>query len=193
MNQEVVSVWRKPLPLFIRVVGLLVIVYTLLMFVGIIGGFIMVTWVMPYWETRPDFTGQRISEKFLVIFYICIFIDAVWNTLVLFAGLRMFLAVNEKALAEFSALTAWLVAIFVGFLLSEILGHVFLPSLIALVGAVAAYFSVRFNLYSLLKRILIKDNLFNSGDFVFNQMEEPRFVSLIIDAESQVRANVLKI
>jgi len=155
MNQEVVSFWRSPLPFFIRVVGLLVIVYTLLMFVGIIGGFIAATWVMPYWENRPDYTGERISERFLVIFYTCIFIDAVWNTLFLFAGLRMFRTKNEKALAEFSALTAWLVASFVGILLSRILGHVFLPSLIALAGAFAAYFSVRFNLYSLLKRILL--------------------------------------
>jgi len=159
MEQGAVSVWRRPLPLFIRVVGFLVIVYALVMFVGIVGGFIAVAWVIPYWTNRPDYSGDQISERFWVIVYICLFIDAVWNALFLFAGLRMFRNVNEKALAEFSALTAWLVAIFVHILLSGILGHVFFLSLIALAAAFAAYFSVRFNLYSLLKRILLNKDI----------------------------------
>ena len=71
MKEGVASVWRRPLPIFIRVVGFLVIVYTLLMFVGIVGFFIAVTWVMPYWMNRPDYTGDQMSERFLEIAYIC--------------------------------------------------------------------------------------------------------------------------
>jgi CBS-domain-containing membrane protein len=71
----------------------------------------------------------------------------------------MFQSVNEKALAEFSALTAWLVAIFVDILLSEILGHVFLPSPIAWAVAIAVYFLVRCNLYPLLKRMLLNKDV----------------------------------
>jgi hypothetical protein len=77
--------------------------------------------------------------------------------------------INEKGLAEYSSLQALLIAEQVDILVHRGLGHGFYFSLTAWVIAIAVYLTVRFNLYALLKRILMvrdpteADSLTSSG------------------------------
>jgi hypothetical protein len=162
---EAASVWRRPLPLFIRVIGYLVILYALLMLVAMIGmtALSLYMGVSGSYELHTDFGSQYFengnsTEPFLIRTGMMLSFLII-ATLVFFAGFRMVRGVNEKGLAEYSSLQAFWIAEEVDIVVHEGLGYGFFFSLTAWAIAIVVYFLVRFNLYSLLKRILLEKDL----------------------------------
>ena len=68
-------------------------------------------------------------------------------------------SINKKGLAEYFSLQALWIAEEVDIIVHQGLGYGFYFSLAAWAVAIAVYFLVRFNLYSLLKRILLNKGL----------------------------------
>ena len=145
MIQGTTSFWRRPLPLFIRVVGWLLMLYAVFMVVGSI----MAAWVTRHMEFQGITTWPwRISETMVLVV----------SVLIVFSGLRMSRPTDRKALAEFSAVVALLVArlVNIGITLKFQPG---IGSLVALAAAILVYVVVRYRLYAWLKRLLLDEAL----------------------------------
>jgi hypothetical protein len=99
-------------------------------------------------STEPFLIRNGMMLSFLII-----------ATLVFFSGFRMVRGVNEKGLAEYFSLQAFWIAEEADIVVHQGLGYGFILSLTAWAVAIAVYFLVRFNLYSLLRRILLEKNL----------------------------------
>jgi len=162
MKYGLLPFWRRPLPIFIQVVGFLVILYALLILVGIIGTIAMSLYSggSGSFELSTDF-GRRYyengysSEPLLIRGGFVIFFS-IFAGLIFFSGFRMAQGINEKGLAEYSSLQAVWIAQQVDIEVHRLLGRGFNFSLIAGVVAIAVYFIVRCSFYPFLKRILLK-------------------------------------
>jgi len=165
MKQELVSVWRRPLPIFVRVVGYIAILQALLISVAMIvmaamslymggsGSFELATdFGRRYYENGDAIEPMLIKIGFIIIIFIC-------SGLIFFSGFRMARSINKKGLAEYFSLQALWIAEEVDIIVHQGLGYGFYFSLAAWAVAIAVYFLVRFNLYSLLKRILLNKGL----------------------------------
>lgn len=161
MYQEATPFWLRPLPIFIQVIGYLAIIYALLMFAAMIG----MTAMSLYWggsgsfELATDFGRKYYENGYsieplmikcggLIVFFIVF-------GLIFFSGFRMARGINKKGLAEYSSIQALWIAGQVDIIVRWGLGYGFYFSLIAWAIAIASYCLVRFNLYPLLKRILL--------------------------------------
>jgi hypothetical protein len=155
---------RKALVVFVQIVGYIVILYILVMLVGALGMIVMQlsSNQSGSFELATDF-GRKYYEKGsegepLLIQSILAFVFSICCGLMFFAGFRMAGSLSKNGLAEFSSLLAILIAEVSQALVQGILGHGLFVSLIALGTAIAVYFLVRFNLYSLLRGILLDEN-----------------------------------
>ena len=161
METGLTPFWLRPLPIFIRVVGYLVILYSLLIFVAMIG----ITAMSIYeggtgsFELATDFGSKYYengnSVEPVLIRCGLILLISVLAGFIFLSGKRMAQELNEKGIAEFCSVIGLMVAFLVPFFTHSVLGHYPFVSLVVLPIEIAVYCAVRFNLNSMLKRIFV--------------------------------------